>query len=970
MGDPDALSDDGQPMYEQTWQDDINHIFQNINPAFEKGVEVCQNAHFDWVAHTAKHYSKAIVAEAGKWCVNASHRESERIVCHIDPTTLNADQLFIYRAVKEHDSKSSSHTHHICSPPFVAMINGTAGSGKTYLIHALLQLLGDRATAVAPTGVAADNIGGQTYHSLLKLPMKDLDNPDIFTDGKQKSLNKLLRERTPKLEYILFDEMSMVGKRSLGHIDALLRAGTGSDVMFGGLNVIFLGDHGQLPPVKDERGYSWDTCKHMKDGVGCRCRPNQPKCGATHKGDKKTDAKYWHLKGLDAYEHITQNGHVFYLTTIQRCSGTDLVCEQFRQVQMAARGGTLTEDDHTWLFNHCSIKAAQARGELAEFDTATRLVSTRAMRDRINAEDFSNLATAQASIIVKAIDSDIQWLQLPEIHKRLHDTLHLAIGQRVMINWNLTVKHGLVNGTRGNVADVLVNSKGIAVAVILIVKQHGNGTNGYSGPQWPHSTAYGSPPSGHCFVAIGRQDEHCNIGGVLAVCSQFPLMEAAALTVHKAQGLTLDRVIFDPGDDEPRNSVGIFFVGLTRVKHPHHLVLVRGHSHFPNPERLTGINTKPSLISRHNHEVELWSFFMRTCCALAHLTPGPSCKLVPPKWRRPVSQCKDGPRTAKRKAVGSIPHNLSPAKKAPNHPNTGPPSPHKKHKTATTTHITTPSSSTASVSAWRSSTLRHHQSCIALRGMTWPSLQSPFSCSPPSWATQSCSQGMCVYVRVADFYAQPENGIPGLLVKYLSSMVPNLHLVFDTPTSNGCTAQIGVSCGMVAAKCVGIMYLASDSWMTVDLGATTDVAVVQHCNAILNTYQGAPCTTWLLDAGNVEDLVEIFCLCTEGTRSQFCLVSSFDHCLKEVTDYIYNASIMPGLAVPPKWWVCNTDLSTSTGFHWFTFGCQVMWPPIVGAAVGQQVGCHGCHSFVPHSMPLHVEGCLLDFRFWHRPGLR
>ena len=330
----------------------------------------------------------------------------------------------------------------------------------------------------------------------------------------------------------MFDEMSMIGKRSLGQIDFLLRAGTGNNEMFGGLNVIFLGDHGQLPPVSDERGYSWDTCKHKKSSPHCCCKNIPPKCAAIHRGDQKAGAKFWHVRGLEVYEHITHQGHVFYLTTIQRCSGKDMLSSEFRDVQMAARGGYLTKEHHSWLYKNCSIHAAKQRGEWGEFQTATKLVATRAMRDKINAADLESLVSSgKPSIVVPAIDNDTRWLQLGEDKKRLHDVLHLAIGQRVMINWNLTVKHGLVNGTRGLVADVLVNAKGLPVAVILMVKKSGVGTNGYSGPEWPHDTAYGAPPDGHCFVAIGTKDETHMFGDFYATRTQFPLMVAAALTV-------------------------------------------------------------------------------------------------------------------------------------------------------------------------------------------------------------------------------------------------------------------------------------------------------------------------------------------------------------------------------------------------------------------------------------------------------
>ena len=120
MGDPDAPSDDGEPMFEQTWQEDINHVFQNINPEFVRAHQASQASKFDWVAHTANHYSDAIVAEAGKWCQQVSHAELERVVGHVDPDSLNADQAFIYRAVLEHDEKWTQRTPHQPCAPFAA----------------------------------------------------------------------------------------------------------------------------------------------------------------------------------------------------------------------------------------------------------------------------------------------------------------------------------------------------------------------------------------------------------------------------------------------------------------------------------------------------------------------------------------------------------------------------------------------------------------------------------------------------------------------------------------------------------------------------------------------------------------------------------------------------------------------------------------------------------------------------------
>ena len=135
MGDPEAPSDDGESMHEKTWAEDVDHVFQNINPEFTKAHQASQEANFDWVAHTANNYTDAIVAEAGKWMQGASHADGEREPVHVDPATLNADQAFIYQSVLEHDARWKRRTTHQPCQPYLAMINGTAGSAWEDISH-------------------------------------------------------------------------------------------------------------------------------------------------------------------------------------------------------------------------------------------------------------------------------------------------------------------------------------------------------------------------------------------------------------------------------------------------------------------------------------------------------------------------------------------------------------------------------------------------------------------------------------------------------------------------------------------------------------------------------------------------------------------------------------------------------------------------------------------------------------------
>ena len=97
----------------------------------------------------------------------------------MDEGLLNGTQLRVFNKIVQH---ATSLIHGITLPPFLLNIDGTAGTGKSFLIDAISQRLESLQTLastpnplvrrLAPTGVAAFNINGQTYHSALGLPRR------------------------------------------------------------------------------------------------------------------------------------------------------------------------------------------------------------------------------------------------------------------------------------------------------------------------------------------------------------------------------------------------------------------------------------------------------------------------------------------------------------------------------------------------------------------------------------------------------------------------------------------------------------------------------------------------------------------------------------------------------------------------------------------------------------------------------
>lgn len=120
-------------------------------------------------------------------------------------------------------------------------ITGSAGTGKSTLLKLFRDSTDQRTVCLAPTGVAALNIGGQTIHSFFGFPPRLLQHGD-FKIWKNKRLIK-------KLDTIIIDEISMVRADLLDAIDYFLKEVRKSEEPFGGIKMVFFGDLFQLPPV-------------------------------------------------------------------------------------------------------------------------------------------------------------------------------------------------------------------------------------------------------------------------------------------------------------------------------------------------------------------------------------------------------------------------------------------------------------------------------------------------------------------------------------------------------------------------------------------------------------------------------------------------------------------------------------------------------------------------------------------------
>jgi hypothetical protein len=166
------------------------------------------------------------------------------------------------------------------------IIQGLGGTGKSFLIDVLrnwVQLLdpeqneaqGYQVAVVAPTGIAAYNISGQTAHSVFKLPIqKGNQLQSFFTEDDVG--RKELREKWKHVKLVIIDEFSMLSNVQLNHISRRLNfcllENDDSAQTFGGLPVVLLGDFLQLAPVNAAFIFESMNADTMKSNFGSIAR--------------------------------------------------------------------------------------------------------------------------------------------------------------------------------------------------------------------------------------------------------------------------------------------------------------------------------------------------------------------------------------------------------------------------------------------------------------------------------------------------------------------------------------------------------------------------------------------------------------------------------------------------------------------------------------------------------------------------
>ena len=353
-------------------------------------------------------------------------------------------------------------------------ITGKAGTGKTTFIKRIQEEINKNFLVLAPTGIAAIAVGGQTMHSFFGFPMQAMGPHTEISLSNEKF--QILKET----DTIIVDEASMVRSDMVDGMDRCLRMVFETNMPFGGKQVIFVGDLFQLPPVVKE-GSADAEMLHDLYGAGLPFFY------------KALVLKRMNLPKIEFQKVYRQSD------------------EDFLNILNKMRNGEVTNEDLALLNKHVSIDSDNE-------DYSVTLTSFNYMAEKINDEKL-NAIEEEEFCYQAEIHDDFKKNDAP-----VPEFLRLKVGAQVIFCRNYP-QAGYMNGTIGKVSK-------LDDAHIFVTLENGVEIN-VSRVDWENrQSKYNSQT---------RKMESEVVGSF----TQFPLKLAWAITIHKSQGMTFDKMHFD-----------------------------------------------------------------------------------------------------------------------------------------------------------------------------------------------------------------------------------------------------------------------------------------------------------------------------------------------------------------------------------------------------------------------------------------
>ncbi|RXR20977.1 helicase [Flavobacterium amnicola] len=373
-------------------------------------------------------------------------------------------------------------------------LTGKAGTGKTTLLREIIKTTHKNVVVVAPTGIAALNAGGVTIHSMFQLPfagfIPDHSTPQ-FSDfvkletkqtlARHFKMSGLKKAVIRNMELLIIDEVSMLRADVLDAIDFMMQSVRKKKIAFGGVQVLFIGDLMQLPPViRDEE---WKILRQYYSG------------------------KFFF------HSHVMQLNPPLYIELSKIFRQTDDV---FISVLNNLRNNQITQEDLKTLNQY-----VQPNFDLKENKGYITLTTHNAKADTINAKALEELNGKLVQYRPEIIGD------FPEKIFPVEENLQLKVGAQIMFVKNdLSLEKRFFNGKMGII-------KSLSEEEILVHFPEENKNIMVDKYEW-QNIRYSVNPN------TKEIEEE-----VLGTFVHYPIKLAWAITVHKSQGLTFDKAALD-----------------------------------------------------------------------------------------------------------------------------------------------------------------------------------------------------------------------------------------------------------------------------------------------------------------------------------------------------------------------------------------------------------------------------------------
>lgn len=363
-------------------------------------------------------------------------------------------------------------------------LTGKAGTGKSTLLTYLTKSLSKKHIILAPTELAALQVGGENIHSFFGFEWRAYLPNDKGIPPLPPTTIQLLEE----IELIIIDEISMVRCDLMNAIDLSLRANLRSNLPFGGKQLLMIGDLYQLPPIIDERDK--ETVNLLR----------------TH----YTSRYFFSAKAFEGdYQY-----QIVELSKVYRQRD-----KKFISLLNAIRVNQL-DQQHLNLLN----ERYDVKGGLSSNFKIT-LASTNAVIKQLNEE---NLAAIEAPLVTFHAEELGNFANVGSAYPTDKE-LRIKVGAQIMFVKD-DENEQWVNGTIGRITEIfedklLVEIKAGKATKIVSVSHHTWHKYVY---QWNHET---------------ETVERKPIGSF----TQLPVKLAWGITIHKSQGQTFDHVIINLG---------------------------------------------------------------------------------------------------------------------------------------------------------------------------------------------------------------------------------------------------------------------------------------------------------------------------------------------------------------------------------------------------------------------------------------